>query len=196
MFMSIGNLIRQLRKDRNVTMAVLSEMTGLSQPFLSQVENNKRRCSPDTLKKIAEALNVPYTDLLAASEDITFENRDNQLKEPISFAHPYVHNQRSGIAYGSYKYEFPINDIHYHLMTDKNNLKLHKGIVLSMEDRKTIEKLIDSYLLQKYAPRLQEKSELLDFISKLTKPQDESLEQLNEEILDDDEFKNYIGQYW
>lgn len=54
----ISGKIRELRKDRRFTLKDLSQKTGLSVSFLSQVENGTSSLAITSLKKISDALNV------------------------------------------------------------------------------------------------------------------------------------------
>jgi len=58
MITEISGKIRNLRKEQDLTLKDLSEKTGLSVSFLSQVENGYSSLAITSLKKIAEALNV------------------------------------------------------------------------------------------------------------------------------------------
>ncbi|MGH4139392.1 helix-turn-helix domain-containing protein [Clostridium sp.] len=58
MIAEISGKIRNLRKEKNLTLKDLSVKTGLSVSFLSQVENGYSSLAITSLKKIAEALNV------------------------------------------------------------------------------------------------------------------------------------------
>jgi len=58
MITEISGKIRDLRKEQDLTLKDLSEKTGLSVSFLSQVENGYSSLAITSLKKIAEALNV------------------------------------------------------------------------------------------------------------------------------------------
>lgn len=57
----IAERIRKLRKDKQMTLKELSEMTDLSVSFLSQVENGSSSLAITSLKKIADALQVPIS---------------------------------------------------------------------------------------------------------------------------------------
>ncbi|RKD23607.1 transcriptional regulator, XRE family with cupin sensor [Caminicella sporogenes DSM 14501] len=57
----ISEKIRNLRKEQNLTLKDLSEKTGLSVSFLSQVERGSSSLAITSLKKIADALNVPMS---------------------------------------------------------------------------------------------------------------------------------------
>ncbi|MBD7969949.1 helix-turn-helix domain-containing protein [Paenibacillus gallinarum] len=67
--MDIGSTIRSIRKRKNITIAQICEMTGLSQGFMSQVETNKTSPSIATLEHIAGALEVPLAYLLLKKEE-------------------------------------------------------------------------------------------------------------------------------
>ncbi|MCR2807376.1 helix-turn-helix domain-containing protein [Paenibacillus soyae] len=67
--MNIGSSIRAIRKRKNVTIMQICEETGLSQGFMSQVENNKTSPSIATLESIAKALKVPLAYLLLRQEE-------------------------------------------------------------------------------------------------------------------------------
>ncbi|MFP7486862.1 XRE family transcriptional regulator [Priestia filamentosa] len=54
----IGFKIKELRKDRKLTLKQISEKTNLSISFLSQVERLKSSITLESLKKISDALNV------------------------------------------------------------------------------------------------------------------------------------------
>ncbi|MBU3146219.1 helix-turn-helix domain-containing protein [Clostridium sp. CF012] len=59
MIAEISGKIRNLRKEKDLTLKDLSMKTGLSVSFLSQVENGYSSLAITSLKKIAESLNVP-----------------------------------------------------------------------------------------------------------------------------------------
>ncbi|WP_138495408.1 helix-turn-helix domain-containing protein [Paenibacillus pinistramenti] len=67
--MNIGATIRAIRKRKNITIVQICEETGLSQGFMSQVENNKTSPSISTLESIANALKVPLSYLLLKEEE-------------------------------------------------------------------------------------------------------------------------------
>lgn len=56
--LDIGSQVRNLRNQRNLTLQELSELTGLSKPNLSQIENNIVTPPIATLLKISTALGV------------------------------------------------------------------------------------------------------------------------------------------
>lgn len=56
--------IRTYRKYRGMTVAQMAEAAGISQPHLSDIENNKKAGSIDVLMRIAKVLRVDLDDLV------------------------------------------------------------------------------------------------------------------------------------
>jgi transcriptional regulator with XRE-family HTH domain len=63
--MTLGAHLRQLRRDRKLTLRDVEDATGrdVSNAYLSQVENG-RKPSPDVLQSLADAYGVSYTALM------------------------------------------------------------------------------------------------------------------------------------
>ena len=59
----LGNTIRQMRLDHNLTIAAVSERAGISRGMLSKIENSLTATSLETLEKIANALGVTLAKL-------------------------------------------------------------------------------------------------------------------------------------
>lgn len=66
--MTTGQLIRAARKRAKMTQAELAEKLGISYVGVSQWENGIRNPKYDTIKKIATALNVDWTELVPVDE--------------------------------------------------------------------------------------------------------------------------------
>lgn len=62
--MNIGSIIRNLRKAQKITQAQLAKLSGITQTYLSQIENNHKEPTIATLKVIAENLSTPLPILL------------------------------------------------------------------------------------------------------------------------------------
>lgn len=63
---SIGATIRNLRRERSLTLKQLSRRTGLSVSLLSQIERAESSASVSSLYKVSAALEVRLTDLFGA----------------------------------------------------------------------------------------------------------------------------------
>ena len=64
----LGETIKQLRREKQMTLQNLADTTGLSVPFLSQLENDQANPTLSTLRKVAKALEVSMFALLAQVE--------------------------------------------------------------------------------------------------------------------------------
>ena len=62
--MNIGDNMRNIRKQKSMTLQQLADILGCSQQNISQYENGKRTPKLKTVQKIADALNVNVNDLL------------------------------------------------------------------------------------------------------------------------------------
>lgn len=57
------NKIREVRESAGVSQKDLATKANVSQPYLSDLEKNRRGAKPETLQRIAEALGVTTKDL-------------------------------------------------------------------------------------------------------------------------------------
>lgn len=56
--MTFGEKVKYVRELRNLTLAMFSEKCGLSAPYLSEIENDKKRPSIKSLERIAKTLHA------------------------------------------------------------------------------------------------------------------------------------------
>lgn len=61
----IGSNIRELRKQQNLLQIDLAVMVGIDRAYLSEIENGKTNISINLLYAIADALQVPITNIIA-----------------------------------------------------------------------------------------------------------------------------------
>lgn len=65
MLPTLGRRLRQLREEQHVTLRDLESLTELSSGYLSLLEHDKvKQPKPPVLYKLAQALAVPYTELM------------------------------------------------------------------------------------------------------------------------------------
>ncbi|EGA88485.1 DNA-binding protein [Planococcus donghaensis MPA1U2] len=73
---TIGVTLKSLRKERKLTLKELAEQTNVSISFLSQVERGKSSVTLESLRKIADALNVdPSLFFANETEKTDWESR-------------------------------------------------------------------------------------------------------------------------
>jgi len=66
---SFGLVIRELRKERELSQERLSEISSLDRSFISHLEGGKKQPSLVTIFQLAKALNVSPTFIIAATEE-------------------------------------------------------------------------------------------------------------------------------
>ncbi|WP_199548845.1 helix-turn-helix domain-containing protein [Streptomyces sp. N35] len=64
----VGAGIRRRRRSLDLTLADVAARSGLSSPFLSQIENDRARPSMRSLQRVADALGTTAVQLLASAE--------------------------------------------------------------------------------------------------------------------------------
>jgi transcriptional regulator with XRE-family HTH domain len=62
----VGERIRSIRMQQQITLAALASSTGISESTLSRLENGKRRATLELLLDVAAALKVPLDDFVSA----------------------------------------------------------------------------------------------------------------------------------
>ena len=67
--MNLGSLIRRHRKENKLTLKAVAEKAGISEGFLSQVENNVNSPSVETLVNICNGIGINAGDLLNQIEN-------------------------------------------------------------------------------------------------------------------------------
>ena len=77
--MHIGTELRRIRKTHRMTLAQVSDGTGVSISFLSGIERGRDKPSLDTLTKLAQYYNVPPSELLGANVPINKTSRAIEL---------------------------------------------------------------------------------------------------------------------
>ena len=69
--MLIGENIKQLRKSKGLTQELFAKETGISRSYLSDLENNRKSPTVETLEKISRKMNTSLKFLIGGSETMT-----------------------------------------------------------------------------------------------------------------------------
>lgn len=77
----VGKRVQEYRKQKSYTQDKLAEMIGIDTVSLSKIETGKNYPSPDTLKKIADALGINIYELFIQN---TLKTNEDLLKEIFS----------------------------------------------------------------------------------------------------------------
>ena len=78
----IGSFIRDLRENAQVSVRQLAERSGVSNPYLSQVERGLRKPSADVLSQIAKALRIS-AEVLYVRAGILEPSESSQVRDAI-----------------------------------------------------------------------------------------------------------------
>ena len=129
--LKIGNKVRELRQKNRYTLQDLAAKTGLSKPFLSQIENHHVVPPVATLLKLARALNV----------NMGYFFQDEQSSEKISVTHQ---NERVRIERRPHHQKGEVNYIYEALETKKSNKHMEPFLV-EFRDQDTSEMVFVSH---------------------------------------------------
>ena len=72
-YKKVGNKIKKIRKDKNLSQEEFAEEIGISPAYLGQVERGQKKIAIKTLEKIAEKMDIPVETLICDM------NIDNEL---------------------------------------------------------------------------------------------------------------------
>lgn len=60
-----GLKLRQLRRERNISLAELSKLSGMSSSYLNEIEKGKKKPKAEKIAKLAQVFNVSYDDMVS-----------------------------------------------------------------------------------------------------------------------------------
>lgn len=83
----LGNVIREARKDKGLTQAVLSERVGITARQLMLIEKSKSNPSFDTLFALIQVLNIP-ADRIFHPEDQPLDQEVQELMRAFRVCEP------------------------------------------------------------------------------------------------------------
>ncbi len=78
---NIGEQIKKIRKEKGLSQKDLGEMLGVSQQMVGQYESPNANLQQDTITKIANALNVPESELIGFDFKLYEEQREELNKD-------------------------------------------------------------------------------------------------------------------
>lgn len=79
----LGSFIREQRSGARLSLRRLSDLTGISNPYLSQIERGLRRPSADILQQIAKALRISAETLYIRAGMLEARRVEGDLAEAI-----------------------------------------------------------------------------------------------------------------
>ena len=105
----ISNRLKDIRKDKNITLQELSDIAGISKGMLSQVENNRTIPSLTVFLNLMKALKVDFNDFF---RDINMQPQDSKVI--FRKKEQYQHFEKENAIGFSYERIFStsVNDFH------------------------------------------------------------------------------------
>ncbi len=79
----LGQFVKEQRRLGEMSLRRLSELSGISNPYLSQIERGLRRPSADVLQQLARALKVSQETLYVRAGILDPEDKPSDLCEAI-----------------------------------------------------------------------------------------------------------------
>ena len=76
------DVIKELRKEKGLTIRQLQNLTGISNAYLSQIENGKRGLpSVDFIIKLYGPLGVPFAEMMEKAGYVAYSDSHTRIKE-------------------------------------------------------------------------------------------------------------------
>jgi transcriptional regulator with XRE-family HTH domain len=106
-FNELGSFIREQRSSARLPLRRLSELAGISNPYLSQIERGLRRPSAEILQQIAKALRISAETLYVQAGILEKPDGDTDLSRHIFADHHLTEEQRQAMMriYLSFRHE-------------------------------------------------------------------------------------------
>ena len=106
-FNELGSFIREQRNSARLSLRRLSELAGVSNPYLSQIERGLRRPSAEILQQIAKALRISAETLYVQAGILERPDGDTDLSRHIFADRHLTEEQRQALLriYFSFRHE-------------------------------------------------------------------------------------------
>lgn len=106
-FNELGSFIREQRNSARLSLRRLSELAGISNPYLSQIERGLRHPSAEILQQIAKALRISAETLYVQAGILEKPDGDTDLSRHIFADHHLTEEQRQALMriYLSFRHE-------------------------------------------------------------------------------------------
>jgi transcriptional regulator with XRE-family HTH domain len=106
-FNELGSFIREQRSSARLSLRRLSELAGISNPYLSQIERGLRRPSAEILQQIAKALRISAETLYVQAGILERPTGDTDLSRHIFADRHLTDEQRQALLriYLSFRHE-------------------------------------------------------------------------------------------
>lgn len=99
--MKIGQRLKSLRVERNLTLKELAKNTKLSISFISDIENGRRNPSLDNLNKLAQGLGVSIDSLLISDDSVQAIEDNHDIAQDLEIIISMLKGDKGLYFYGN-----------------------------------------------------------------------------------------------
>ena len=85
---SIGNIIREKRKELNLTQAQLAEIIGSDEYYISTIETGKRKPGRKFLISLSNSLSIPIDSLFGIDSNVVLHEKVSDLEKKLQKLKP------------------------------------------------------------------------------------------------------------
>lgn len=154
--MSLGEKIKKARKEQKLTLVKLGELLNLTQGYLSNIEGNKRKPSPEILQKLSKVLEIPFMELMAEAGYIDKDLASSVKKiEESSFKSVIKLGKSEELSIGIV--------ISTHLKRKKNPITLNNLAFTTHISEKILQKLINGENVELTEQEISNLADALDY---------------------------------
>ncbi|QRN92057.1 helix-turn-helix transcriptional regulator [Mammaliicoccus sciuri] len=153
--MNLGSYLKSVREEKNITVRSLAELIKFSPTYISSVENNKKKNpSQKFLEAYIYGLAETIEDIREIKKNVNslsenkYFNDESLIDAFLQGNAPNIMNVNKGSITTDERFDFPVNDISFHL-NDKYNFKYFRKIRMSDQDREYIYNFINEYFIRK-----------------------------------------------
>ncbi|NOH14833.1 helix-turn-helix domain-containing protein [Clostridium cochlearium] len=125
--------LKKIRISKCMTTYELSELTGIPQSSISKMENGKRKIETDSLKKLANALNVSVNEFFDEDIETTKEKTDKSIKNDLPVIPKEFTNPDEARAYVDKHRIFGANGFDSDKLSDDEILEFANELLKQME---------------------------------------------------------------
>lgn len=76
--LNIAERLKNVRETKNISVYKLSQISGISETHIRDLERGKRNPSFDTLSRLAKPLGLSLADMFKESEDVSYLNNEER----------------------------------------------------------------------------------------------------------------------
>lgn len=140
-----GKTLRKIRNEKQMTAAELASKIGYTQPYISMLENGRKGIpKPDTLRKIAKGLDIPYIELMNKAGYIPAET--DSLFESFGLTSREIEKvNKSGIV--SKGKEIYVDKVYLDkILRDDKITVYYEEEIVTKDEKKKVDQLIKNHL--------------------------------------------------